>query len=69
MTIDTAGEALITFEEAMPMFPQKPSLQTVRRWARSGVHGIVLESTRLGGERGTSKEAVQRFLQKLNEVE
>lgn len=41
---------------------------TAWRWALRGVGGIKLESIKIGGTRYTSREACQRFLERLNGV-
>ena len=59
-----AGEEHITFIQAARLFPGKrPSQSTLCRWALRGLHGIKLESFRVGGRRYTSTEAVLRFLE------
>jgi hypothetical protein len=39
---------------------------TVHRWVTKGVRGVRLETTRIGGRRRTSRQAVRRFLDRLN---
>ncbi len=43
------------------------SYETFHRWAKRGLRGIVLETIRLGGTVYTSREATQRFIQRLNQ--
>jgi hypothetical protein len=38
----------------------------VRRWADTGVDGVVLETVKVGGRRFTSLEAIERFLSRIN---
>lgn len=57
-----AHERLVTYEQARGLFPQNPSIITIKRWVKRGVGGIFLESTPSGGIRVTSVEAVARFL-------
>lgn len=39
----------------------------IERWIRKGVRGVVLEVCRIGNTRYTSKEAIQRFLEAINQ--
>lgn len=60
------SEDCITLKQAAGLFPSQPSYETVRRWCCTGVHSIVLESYLEGGLRMTSREAVDRFLVRIN---
>jgi hypothetical protein len=44
-----------------------PALGQLYRYARRGVRGVVLEASLIGGSLVTTREAVGRFLQKLND--
>lgn len=57
-----AHERLVTYEQARGLFPQNPSIRTIKSWVSDGIRGIRLESTPSGGIRVTSVEAVARFL-------
>lgn len=51
--------------------PTDISIESVRRWCRSGVCGmngrrVILESVKVGGTRVTSIEAYRRFVQRQN---
>ena len=68
--IDPQIEQLFLLTEACdvvnPSHP--PHIATVWRWALYGVcNGIRLESIKIGGQRFTSREAIGRFLVRLNE--
>lgn len=72
MAIDTTSEQLLTFTEACKVLPRRrrgkrPSLQTLYRWASKGCRGIKLEFVCIGGTRCTSREALQRFFDRLTE--
>jgi hypothetical protein len=41
---------------------------TCWRWATRGVRGVVLETVQVGGTRCTSREALQRFFERLTLV-
>src|SRR5262245_25709166 len=60
---DVHGESLISLPEACKVIPGRPHLATVYRWFQRGVRGgIKLETALVGGRRFTSREAVQRFV-------
>ncbi len=65
--IDLDNETLITFSQAVRMFPGHMSPNTVARWALHGTRGAILESIKVGRQRFTSKEAVHRFIYHLSE--
>lgn len=64
------SEKLLTLEEAARLFPGKGGrilhISTVFRWATKGAKGVLLESIRVGGKRYTSREALQRFIDRQN---
>ncbi len=70
LMIDQATEELIPLTKAARIVnpSRPPNVSTVWRWALSGLAGgIRLESIKVGGIRFTSREAVARFLRRLNE--
>ena len=42
-------------------------VSTLYRWATAGCRGVVLESIQVGGTRCTSREALQRFFERLSQ--
>jgi hypothetical protein len=70
--IDTQSEQVITFGQAADCLPRrrrgrKTHVSTIYRWASSGHKGVILESLQIGGTRCTSKQALQRFFERLSE--
>lgn len=67
--IDLSRESTISFAEASGIIPTQPhpSKSTISRWCTYGCRGIKLESMFIGGRRKTTREAVQRFLQRCRE--
>jgi hypothetical protein len=68
--IDLRAEQLITLEEAAALRPggrggRPTHRSTVYRWIGTGVRGVRLEGLRLGGRLYTSREALQRFADRL----
>ncbi len=68
--IDISNETLLTLTEAAQVRPrgrrgQPTHVSTVHRWIANGVRGVHLEAIRLGGQLYTSKEAIQRFAERL----
>ena len=69
--IDSTSETLISLSEAAKAVPRrrkgrKTHLSTIYRWATVGVRGVVLETLQCGGSRVTSREALQRFFERLS---
>ena len=61
-----SDEPRLSLTEARSEFERQlgraPSLQTVRRWARSGVNGVRLEAREVGRFWTTTAGAIERFL-------
>ena len=72
MSCDLLNENLVTLDEAVKIIPPKNGKRihksTLYRWALRGVRGgIRLETVFYGGVRCTSREALQRFLDQINQ--
>jgi hypothetical protein len=70
--IDTILETLIPFTQAADALPRrrggrKTHVSTLYRWATAGCRGVVLESIQCGGTRCTTREALQRFFERLSQ--
>lgn len=70
--IDINAEELISLKDVCQLLPRrrrgrKPSFSTVWRWALHGVRGVKLETLRVGSTLCTSREALQRFFDRLSE--
>lgn len=68
-----ADEDLLTLSQAAEMLPRgrdgkKRHLSTLWRWITYGVRGQKLESILIGNVRYTSREAIDRFIARLNAV-
>ena len=64
---DVHGESLVPINDASEITPGRPHLATVYRWFTKGVRGgIKLETVLVGGRRFTSREAIQRFCDRLS---
>ena len=68
--IDSASEALLTLSQAAETLPRrragrKAHVSTLFRWSTAGCRGVVLETIQVGGTRCTSREALQRFFERL----
>jgi Protein of unknown function (DUF1580) len=73
MPIDLKTEEAVTLAEAAKHLPalrkgRRIHLSTLYRWTSRGVSGVRLESLKLGRTVVTSKEALQRFAEKLAQV-
>src|SRR4051812_41656985 len=70
--IDSQSENVITLGQAADELPRrrrgrKTHVSTLYRWATVGCRGIVLESIQIGATRCTSREALQRFFERLSQ--
>ena len=63
--INATHEPLLNLNEAARIVGKH--VATVYRWSTAGIRGIVLETLQVGGSRRTSREAIQRFCQRLTE--
>ena len=66
--IDVTRERLITLTEACKFFAgSKPGKRlaavTMRRWANTGLRGVVIETVQQGRTRCTCAQACQRFIE------
>ena len=65
--IDSTQETLITLKVAGEVLGRH--VATIHRWASHGVRGVVLETLQVGGTRCTSREALQRFFERLSSIQ
>ena len=69
--IDTTLEKPITLTQAAAELPcrragRKTHVSTLYRWALAGCRGVVLETIQVGGTLCTTREALQRFFERLS---
>jgi Protein of unknown function (DUF1580) len=69
--IDTTTESVISLTQAADELPRrrrgrKTHVSTLYRWAAAVCRGVVLEKTQIGGTMYTSREALQRFFERLS---
>ena len=66
--IDFSSENLIPMSTAAkdPVLGKPVHVSTLHRWQLRGVRGIRLETWMVGGRRMTSREALVRFLERIN---
>jgi hypothetical protein len=65
-------ETIIRLADAADELPRrrrgrKVDVSCVYRWSTTGCKGVVLETIQVGGTRCTSREALQRFFERLSE--
>jgi Protein of unknown function (DUF1580) len=70
--IDTTAETIVSLAQAAEELPRrrrgrKAHVSTLYRWATAGCRGVVLESIQIGATRCTSREALQRFYERLSQ--
>ena len=71
--IDLESETIITAREACQRLPRRRAGRlthptTIARWMDEGIKGVRLEGIRIGTNRCTSMEALQRFFDRLTEA-
>lgn len=69
--IDTTAESVVPLSQAADELPRrrkgrKTHISTLYRWATVGCRGVVLETIQIGATRCTSREALQRFFERLS---
>ena len=73
MAIDIHNETVVSLTEATKILPKvngkRPSISTLWRWCRKGLHGVHLEYVRVGRNIATSREALNRFFVALAEAD
>jgi len=62
MAIDIENDDLLTVAGAAKYIHGRPSTRTIWRWMEKGVHGVKLDSVKIGSHRFTSKQAIRRFV-------
>lgn len=72
-TIDIRSEELFTLSELARQLPRRRgrrpvSPSTLYRWWRRGLRGVHLEVLQVGGTACSSREAMQRFFERLGRV-
>ncbi|MCK6484476.1 MAG: DUF1580 domain-containing protein [Phycisphaerae bacterium] len=72
--IDTATENLVALRDVPRCLPPRPTgkrlhISAVYRWTLRGVRGVRLETVKIGGTTYTSREAIQRFSERLSGAE
>ncbi|MBI3467951.1 MAG: DUF1580 domain-containing protein [Planctomycetes bacterium] len=72
--IDLSAETVVSLTEATSFLPRrrrgkKPHVATLYRWAQHGVRCVRLETIQVGGTLCTSREALQRFCERLSNPE
>ena len=61
------SENTVTLTEAAKLIPGRPHSSTLWRWHQHGSRGIKLETAVIGGRRFTSREAIERFIERTTE--
>jgi len=73
MTIDIHYEHLLTLPQVARELPRRNNKNihstTIWRWTRRGIRGVCLESVRIGGTVYSSREALQRFSERLSQLD
>ena len=65
MSINPNSEDVVTLTEAARLLPRRPNVATLWRWRKAGIRGVRLETMMYGGRRVTSREALDRFFERV----
>lgn len=70
--IDSGSESLLTLAQAAEQLPRrrrgrKTHVSTLYRWTTAGCRGVRLDTIQVGATRCTSREALQRFFERLSQ--
>ena len=70
----TLSEELVSFREAARLLPRTRNgrsvhVTTLHRWSSHGLRGQRLETLKVGGSTVTSREALQRFFDRLTALD
>src|SRR5262245_17478042 len=70
--IDSASETLLSLGQAADELPRrrrgrKVHVSCLYRWSTIGCRGVILETIQVGATRCTSREALQRFFERLSQ--
>jgi len=63
--ISLQDENLISLAAAPAEVPGRPHSATLQRWRLKGLCGVKLETVLVGGRRFTSREALERFFNRV----
>jgi hypothetical protein len=63
------GMTLAAKESPPDRSGRRRHVSTLYRWSRDGYRGVVLETIRIGRARYTSREALQRFYERLTRLD
>ena len=71
MAINVFTEELLSLRDAARLLParrrgKRPHVSCLYRWTTVGCRNVILESVNVGGTRCTSRQALARFIQRLN---
>ena len=72
--IDTSTENLIALRDVPRCLPPRSNgkrlhISAVYRWSLRGIRGVRLETVKVGGTTYTSREAIQRFSERMSGTE
>ena len=68
MKIDVETEVLIPIKQAPKEFPNRPHVSTVWRWISRGSRNVKLATVLIGGQRYTTRQAIQDFIEATSSV-
>ena len=66
--VDIQHEEIFSLPQAARSLPGHPHVSTIYRWRLRGIRGVKLETFLIGGRRFTSREAIERFTERITAV-
>ena len=66
--VDIQSEEILSLSQAARSLPGRPHLSTIHRWRLRGIRGVKLETILVGGRRYTSREALERFSERITAI-
>jgi hypothetical protein len=64
---DLLQEDCFPLAKAPAKIPSRPALQTLYRWWKRGIKGVKLEVVKVGNRPYTSREALDRFFNRISD--
>ena len=61
------NESVVTLDQARKLVPGNPSRDRIRVWCHRGARGVLLERLYVGGVTHTTREAIERFMSRIND--
>jgi Protein of unknown function (DUF1580) len=69
MAVALSGKSKpLTLAQAARLLPNHPNPVTLWRWRKKGIRGVKLQTELIGGRRFVYREALEQFIQAINDA-